>query len=255
MKDLNYRHFNVSLIVSSLILCLFSFSTQAKWFGMPVAEHTKSSFIFASEKSRDPYYQYTIAVNAYEAADFSAAAKIFLELAKSGHANSQYQLAVMLDSGVGLEEDHAQAAIWYQKAARKGHIEAQYNLAIAYATGEGIKLNMRKAIYWMKKSALSGNINSQYNLGLIYILGNGVAVNFEEGMQWWKLAAKNGDSMAQYNLGMMYLEGKGVKSDVCEASRWWQMSAESGFIQSVLALQSLRNSDIHAQCLDMVSIN
>jgi len=252
-----YRHNLITSMAMIVILMtlVLSQTVQAKWSSRAVAYEPQSSFVFKFERSSDPQYQYNVAVDAYDAADYRAAAKIFMELAKSGHVNAQYQIAVMFDSGIGVEEDHAQAAIWYQKAATKGHNEAQYNLAIAYATGEGIHSNMRKAIYWMKKSALRGNINSQYNLGLIYILGNGVAVNFEEGMQWWKLAAKNGDSMAQYNIGMMYLEGKGVKSDVCEASRWWKMSAENGLIQSVMALQGLKNSNIQATCLDMVSIN
>jgi len=251
------NHYNLIKLTVVIFLTTmgFSYSAHAKHVSIPVSYNSESSFISKAEKSGDPYYQFMQGVDAYEATDFKSAAEIFMELAKSGYVSAQYQLAVMLDSGLGFQEDHAQSAIWYQKAARKGHVEAQYNLAIAYATGEGIRHDMQKSIYWMKKSALDGNINAQYNLGLIYIMGNGVNVNFEEGMLWWKLAAKNGDGMAQYNLGLMYLEGKGVTSDACEASRWWQVSAENGFIQSLIALQNLKASKLQAHCQDMVSRN
>jgi len=193
-------------------------------------------------------------ISAYRASDYKRAAQIFLDLAKSGHKDSQFYIAIMFDAGSGVEEDHNQSAMWYQKAAVNGHNEAQYNLAVAYATGEGMPRSMRKAIYWMKKSALGGNIDSQYNLGLIYILGQGVKTNPEEGIQWWRLAARNGDVIAQYNLGMMYLQGRGVKTDICEASRWWLLSARKGFNQSVQALQNLKQQYSQYSCINMVSV-
>ena len=235
-------------------LIVFTSSAGASYMspGVESELHTMS-LLEDPQRSTDPYHQFNIGIAAYEASDYQSAAVIFTELAKSGYINAQYYLAIMLDSGAGVEEDHVQSAMWYMKAASKGHVEAQYNLGIAYAMGEGVAQDMKKSIYWMKKAALNGSINSQYNLGLIYILGDGVEINLEEGILWWKLAAKNGDSTAQYNLGMIYLEGRGVESDICEASRWWQISAENGYVQSMMALESLKQLHAGQGCLGMMS--
>ena len=243
-----------SVFKLALYLLLFTaFSAQAGFI--------KQAFTIQATKaeqqqsvSDDPERSFGIGVRAYQASDYQRAAQIFIDLAKSGHKDAQFYIAVMYDAGNGVEEDHIQSAMWYQKAAENGHNEAQYNLAVAYATGDGMPKNIRKAIYWMKKSALGGNIDSQYNLGLIYILGQGVKTNPEEGIQWWRLAAKNGDVIAQYNLGMMYLQGRGVKTDICEASRWWLLSARKGFSQSVQALQNLKLQYSEYSCISMVSI-
>jgi TPR repeat protein len=235
------------------LFILFSGAVNASYMNIDVEADNLSGFIFESEGSNDPYSQFTKGVNAYQAADYRLAAKIFSELAKTGYVNAQFYLAVMLDAGSGVDEDHVQSAMWYHKAAMKGHVEAQYNLGIAFATGEGVNKNIQKAVYWMKKAALNGSVNSQYNLGLMYILGEGVKTNMEEGILWWKLAAKNGDSIAQYNLGMIYMEGRGVESDVCEASRWWQVSADNGYMQSKLALEHLRVTLEQNSCVGMVS--
>jgi len=245
---------NVVASLAALSLIMFTSFASASYMNLGVDEMVNDVFTIAPERSTDPYYQFNVGIAAYEAADYPSAVNIFTELAKSGYINAQYYLAVMLDSGKGVDEDHVQSAMWYRKAASRGHVEAQYNLAIAYAMGEGVVQNMKKSIYWMKKAALNGSINSQYNLGLIYILGDGVAVNLDEGILWWTLAAKNGDSTAQYNLGMIYLEGKGVESDICEASRWWQISAENGYRQSMMALESLKQSNVGQGCMGLVSM-
>ena len=255
MRQFKRTFFGKGLFFQSslFLLVLFSGGVNASYMNIDVADNNMSGFIFESEGSNDPYSQFTKGVNAYQAADYTLAARIFSELAKTGHVSAQFYLGVMLDAGSGVEQDHVQSAMWYFKAANKGHVEAQYNLGIAYATGDGVNKNIKKAIYWMKKAALNGSINSQYNLGLMYILGEGVKVNLEEGILWWKLAAKNGDSIAQYNLGMIYMEGRGVESDICEASRWWQISADNGYQQSRLALEHLQVTMQQNSCVGMVS--
>ena len=52
----------------------------------------------------------------------------------------------------------------YQKAANLGNGNAQYNLALIYESGNGIEKNIDKAIYWYEKSAKQGHQNSQKQL-------------------------------------------------------------------------------------------
>lgn len=244
-----------SIPVRSLITLLLVLASpvQAAYMSTNSEENLQLSTASSYQQVANPHYQFKLGIAAFESANYGSAVNIFTELAKAGHMNAQFYLAIMLDSGSGIEEDHMQAALWYSKAASKGHVEAQYNLSMAYASGEGVDQDMQKSIYWMKKAALNGSVNSQYNLGLIYMFGDGVEANMDEGILWWKLAAKNGDATAQFNLGMIYLEGRGVESDICEATRWWQISADNGHSNSRIALQTLKETQAADGCIGMVS--
>ena len=55
-----------------------------------------------------------------------------------------------------MEQDSAQAAVWYAKAAAQGHMQAQLNLGIAYITDNGVAQDDRKAALWFAKAAVQG---------------------------------------------------------------------------------------------------
>jgi hypothetical protein len=58
-----------------------------------------------------------------------AAAHHWFELsAKQGYAKGQYNLAVMLGSGLSGQKDHKESVKWYRKAAAQGLNAADYNL-------------------------------------------------------------------------------------------------------------------------------
>ena len=41
--------------------------------------------------------------------------------------------------GVGVEQDYAKAAAWYERASEQGNADAQNNLGVMYAEGKGVK--------------------------------------------------------------------------------------------------------------------
>ena len=61
-----------------------------------------------------------------------------LEKAQSGDSESQFQLAKVLDAGIGVEPDPPKAAEWYYKAAVQGHADAAEFLATLYEEGIGL---------------------------------------------------------------------------------------------------------------------
>jgi hypothetical protein len=61
-----------------------------------------------------------------------------LEKAQSGDSESQFQLAKVLDAGIGVEPDPPKAAEWYYKAAVQGHADAAEFLATLYEEGIGV---------------------------------------------------------------------------------------------------------------------
>ena len=101
----------------------------------------------------------------------------------------------------------------FQTAAKSGHADSQFNLALMYEKGMGVGKDEKEALNWYRKSAEQGNSNAQYNLGVLYENGRGCDVDFAQANQWYRKAAVQGDPLAIGNLGMLYLRGDGVKVD------------------------------------------
>ncbi len=101
----------------------------------------------------------------------------------------------------------------FRLAAEDGHSDSQFNLGLMYEKGIGVSIDEREAVSWYLKAALQGNSNAQYNLAVLYENGRGSAVDFVKANQWYRKAAVQGDGLAVGNLGMLYLRGQGVKED------------------------------------------
>ena len=132
------------------------------------------------------------AVKAYEAGDYTTAAKEFRLLAEQGDAVAQFNLGNMYDQGKGVPQDYAEAVRWHRLAAEQG-------IAVA-----------------------------QNNLGRMYNQGKGVPQDYPEAVRWYRLAAEQGISRAQFNLGLMHFKGQGVPQDYVLAHMLLNIEAASG---------------------------
>ena len=83
-----FKHFFGRLIKPVLLLLLMTGPASASYMANNVSKAMHASFITDSERSRDPYYQFTQGTAAYEAEDYESAAKIFTELAKIGYIHA-----------------------------------------------------------------------------------------------------------------------------------------------------------------------
>ncbi|KAK4784904.1 hypothetical protein SAY86_001593 [Trapa natans] len=91
----------------------------------------------------------------------------WLDLAsKAGHTRAQYQLALCLHQGSGVDRNLSKAAKWYLKAAEGGYTRAMYNVALCYSFGEGFAHNQRQSRNWMKRAADHGHSKAQFEHGL-----------------------------------------------------------------------------------------
>lgn len=113
-------------------------------------------------------------VAAYEAGNLPLAAQEFRAAADAGDANSQFDLALMYEQGIGLAKDEKQAVAWYRKAAEQGNSNAQYNLAVLYENGRGTTVDFAAANQWYRAAAMQGDGLAVGNLGMLYIRGQGV---------------------------------------------------------------------------------
>ena len=62
--------------------------------------------------------------------DFDKAFQLYMQDAKAGNVEAQYQLAKLYLTGLGTEKNQQAAQRWLQKAAAHKHAAAQYNLAL-----------------------------------------------------------------------------------------------------------------------------
>lgn len=101
----------------------------------------------------------------------------------------------------------------FREAADEGHSDSQFNLGLMYEQGIGVEKDEKEAVVWYLKSAQQGNSNAQYNLAVLYENGRGCEVNFQQAHKWYREAVMQDDGLAVGNLGMLYLRAQGVKED------------------------------------------
>lgn len=121
-------------------------------------------------------------ITAYQANNLSQAYKEFLTAAQAGHADSQFNVALMYEQGIGVAKDEKEAVVWYGKSAAQDNSAAQYNLGVLYENGRGTAVDFAKANEWYRKAAVQGDPLAIGNLGMLYIRGQGVKENKVAGL-------------------------------------------------------------------------
>lgn len=116
-------------------------------------------------------------IAAIDANNMPMAYKAFLAAAKEGHIDSQFNLGVMYEQGIGIAKNDKEAVFWYEKAAAQGSSAAQYNLGVLYENGRGTAVDFAKANDLYRKASLQGDALAVGNLGMLYIRGDGVIEN------------------------------------------------------------------------------
>jgi TPR repeat protein len=148
--------------------------------------------------------------------------------AHRGSARAQFELGVAYDRGVGVTQNYATAAIWYEKAAAQGLTEAIFNLATLFDEGLGAPKDHTAALAWYRQAARAGNALAENNIGNLHEKGLGVPQDYVRAVGWYARAAARGLAIAQNNLATMYHLGHGVARDFKAAARWYRMAAEQG---------------------------
>ena len=107
-----------------------------------------------------------------------------LPLAEGGDARAQFLVGWMYESGFGVRQSSAQAAVWYQKAAEQGNDLAQSDLGLMYSTGDGVPQNYAVAMKWTLMAAKQGNVAAQSAMSTFYKHGLGVPQNYILAYMW-----------------------------------------------------------------------
>lgn len=161
--------------------------------------------------------------------DIKSAIENISAAANRGFPLAQFELGVAYDLGLGVTQNYANAAAWYEKASALGVIEAKYNLGTLYEEGLGVPRDYDTALVYYQEAARNGNKFAENNIGTLYKNGFGVERNYVLATKWYEKAASGGLPVAQYNLGIMYQLGLGVERDLKVAATWYRHAATQGY--------------------------
>jgi uncharacterized protein len=140
---------------------------------------------------------------AYRKHDFAAAFALYSRLGEEGHVDSQLMVAWQLLNGLGVPQDEAGAARWFERAAALGSPQGNFYCA-RYLTRSGRHQEARTR-YAM--AAETGHLPSLFWLGYATARGKGVEANPAEGYRYLILAAKRGHMHALREIAVLDLRG------------------------------------------------
>ncbi|CAI9300006.1 unnamed protein product [Lactuca saligna] len=129
-----------------------------------------------------------------EPPNMKEAVKWLYQASLAGYVRGQYQLALCLHRGSGMNQNLPEAAKWYLRAAEGGYVRAMYNVSLCYSLGTGFSQNHRHSRKWMKRAADHGHRKAQFEHGLSL---------FSEGQMmkavvYLELAARGGETAAAH---------------------------------------------------------
>jgi len=130
----------------------------------------------------------------------------------------------------------------YLEAAKEGISNAQFNLSIIYAEAEKSEDNDQKARYWLHKAAKNFHKRSM-NLVAIEFEEEG---NVSQAYNLYLRAAYGGLKAAQYNLGLLHqhwfeTQSEKKKENLKYAIHWFERAKQQGHEKAGVRLSELRD--------------
>jgi TPR repeat protein len=99
-----------------------------------------------------------------------------------------------------LPRDAALAGKWFRAAAEQSNRYAQYNLAVMLMKGQGVEQNVKEAVNWFVRACDQDVPEAQLALADLYASGQVPAPTPEAARQLYALAAAQGNQVAAQRL-------------------------------------------------------
>lgn len=148
--------------------------------------------------------------------------------AANGDPKAEYEVGARYARGLGVTQDLAQAADWFQRAASTGYAPAQYRLATHFERGAGVQKDVERAKIWYRRAAEAGNVKAMHNYAVLHTGREGIKADYGLATKWFTKAANHGLADSQYNLAILYENGLGVARNLIEAYKWLTLASLSG---------------------------
>ena len=134
------------------------------------------------------------ALAAYYAGSYTEALAQLTALADEGNVEAMFWLGAAYESGEGIPLDPIQAARWFEAAVDEDDFApAQYRLAVLYDSGRGVEKDAERAIELYAAAAEQGHVDAQRNLAYAYERGWGTDKDPVKAFRWYQRAGDQGD--------------------------------------------------------------
>lgn len=146
------------------------------------------------------------------------AVKCFYQAASGGNVRAQYNLALCLHQGRGVDRNLPEAAKWYLRAAEGGNVRAMYNTHLCYSSGEGLRSSHLQARKWLKRAADCGHSRAQYEYGLkLFLTGEKFTA-----LVYLELATRAGETAATHvkNVLLQQMSPNSRNHAILSADQW-----------------------------------
>lgn len=189
-------------------------------------------------KQENFYREFYRGVSAFEQGKLYDAQDIWLNLAKSGHARSQYRLGITYLPILKRDED---GGAWVKRAAEQGYALAQYKLGNFYGDGyHGFPLDISKSLEWYRKSADQGHGPSAIFYAEHYLEGRGVPKDEKKYIDVLEHYVTQEVLLAHLVLGNHYEHGYVTSKDLSRAADLYQRAADLGSESAVKDLSRIQ---------------
>jgi localization factor PodJL len=224
-----------------------SVSTRSVLIGILIGAAFVAGAVFAFNQGvrdgRNEALRHT-AIQSAPPSPFAASAATPLDkltqLAESGDANAETEIASRYLDGVGTPRNPAAGFRWMSRAAKQGSVVAQYVLGSLYLKGTGTAADPVLAMHWYEAAALQGNRKAMHDLAIAYAEGLGGVKSPAEAVRWFSRAASLGYVDSQFDLAVLYERGDGVPQSLLDAYKWYAIAGAQGDAESKSRLEALR---------------
>ena len=166
----------------------------------PSAAHAQNSPAeVISSEIFGPRQKVDEAFGAFQRGYFLTALELALPRAGQGDPAAQTLIAEIYAKGLGVAENPARAAGWYQLASNNGDVLATFELALLYQEGSGVPQNRQRAADLFGKAAAAGYMPAKYNMALLHVEGTYASPSLAEAAKLLKEAADAELPEAQYD--------------------------------------------------------
>jgi len=178
--------------------------------GQGTAKDLESALLWYEKatQQKQPYALFNLALHQMNNGDQFKAHALFLEAAILEVPPAQYEVALMLERGLGCLQNYSEAAFWYEEAAKRGHGEAFNNLGVLYKEGHGVEQDFARAYICFKRASEQNITTAHYNLGLMYDQGLGVEQDNDKALELCRKAAYGGHKKAKGIIASLQSDGK-----------------------------------------------
>jgi TPR repeat protein len=219
-----------SKAISLFLLCSMLFASGA--FAAEKKAAMKPAEVQAQDKQNpNAVAHFEAGIAAHQANDLPLAYTAFLAAAEDGHADSQFNVALMYEKGIGVGKDEKEAVVWYGRSASQGNAAAQFNLGVLYEHGRGTPVDFAKANEWYRKAAVQGDALAIGNLGMLYVRGQGVKENKTAGLALLLVSATE-DSSPQNHAKRNIASTRGLSAEMIAAAQ--SLSGEMSSAKNLL---------------------